>query len=146
MTEVFRISCKRIVIASLEGKRKIYNSTKCKDNTFTAYTKNLGQFALVQDTIAPKITIAKTIEGKWLTKEKSLSFRITDDLCGIKSYNGYLNGKWILFEYDNRINRIIHRFDDALLLEGKNELKLIVSDNLGNSAIFETSFFRSQQK
>ena len=29
--------------------------------------------------------------------------------------------------------------------EGKNELKLIVTDHVGNSAIFETTFFRSQK-
>ncbi len=140
------VNKEKTFIASIDGKKKSYNSTKYKGNTFTTYTKNLGQFMLVQDTIAPKIAIAKPIEGKWLTKDKSLSFRITDDLSGIKSYKGYLNGKWVLFEYDNKSNRIIHQFDEALLLEGKNELKLIVSDNLGNSAIFETSFFRSQKK
>jgi len=133
-------------IASLSGKRIYYNNTKYKTNTFTTYTKNLGQFTLVKDTIAPKITIAKPIEGKWLTKERAIALRISDDISGIKSYNGYLNGKWVLFEYDHKAKKIIHYFDDSLLLEGKNDLKVTVSDNLGNSAIFETSFSRSQQK
>ena len=133
-------------IASIEGKRKIFSNTKFTDNTFTAYSKNLGQFALVLDTIAPRISIAKPIEGKKLDKEKSISFRITDDLSGIKSYNGFLNGKWVLFDYDNKSARITYQFNDEELLDGKNELKLIVSDSLGNSAIFETSFFRTQKK
>lgn len=133
-------------IASVDGKRLRYNSTKFKDGTFTTYTKNLGQFKLATDMVAPKITIAKPIEGKWLTKNKAVSVRISDDLSGIKSYNGYLNGKWALFEYDNKTKMITHYFDEALLLEGKNDLKIEVSDNLGNSAIFETSFLRSQKK
>lgn len=140
------VNKEKTFIASIDGKRKSYNSTKCKDNTFTTYTKNLGQFALVQDTIAPRISIAKSIEGKWLTKEKTISFRITDDLSGIKTYKGFINDKWVLFEYDAKENRITYTIDDTQLLEGKNELKLIVSDNLGNSTIFETSFFRSQKK
>jgi len=133
-------------IASLDGKRISYNSTKVKNNTFTTYTKNLGDFTLAKDTIAPKITMAKPIEGKWLNKDKALVLRISDDLSGIKTYNGYINNQWVLFEYDNKTNKITHYFEDALLLEGKNELKVMVSDNLGNSAIFETSFFRSQKK
>jgi len=133
-------------IASIEGKRRGYNPTKFKNNTFTTYTKNLGGFVLAKDTIAPKITIAKPIEGKWLTKEKAIVLRISDNLSGIKSYNGYINGNWVLFEYDNKTQKITHFFDDALLAEGKNDLKVTVSDNLGNSAIFETSFFRSQKK
>jgi C4-type Zn-finger protein len=30
--------------------------------------------------------------------------------------------------------------------EGQNNLKVVVTDNVGNSAIFETQFFRSQIK
>ncbi len=140
------INKEKTFIASLEGKRKIYNSTKFAENTFTAYSKNLGQFALALDTIAPRISIAKPIEGKSLNKEKSISFKIADELSGIKSYNGFINEKWVLFEYDNKAARITYRLNDAELLDGKNELKLIVSDNLGNSAIFETTFFRSRKK
>ena len=131
-------------IGSIEGKKIKYNSTKFAKGTFTTYTKNLGQFKLVQDTIAPKIRSLKDIENIDLTKFKSISFKITDDLSGVKSYKGYINGKWVLFEYDYKFHTIIHRFEDALLLDGKNEFKLIVSDNVGNSTIFETSFFRSK--
>jgi hypothetical protein len=133
-------------IASIDGKRLSYNSTKFKDGAFTTYTKNLGQFKLAMDVTAPKITIAKPVEGKWLTNQKSITVRISDDLSGIKFYSGYLNGKWVLFEYDYKAKMITHLFDDAFLVEGKNDLKIEVSDNLGNSAIFETSFFRSQKK
>jgi murein DD-endopeptidase MepM/ murein hydrolase activator NlpD len=136
----------RTFIASIEGKRKLYSSTKFNNNTFTAYSKNLGQFMLAIDTIAPRISITKPIEGKWLTKEKSISFKISDEMSGLKSYNGFLNEKWVLFEYDNKLGRIIYQLNDEELLEGKNQLKMIVTDNLGNSAIFETSFFRSQKK
>jgi hypothetical protein len=101
---------------------------------------------LAIDTIAPRISITKPIEGKWLTKEKSISFKISDEMSGLKSYNGFLNEKWVLFEYDNKLGRIIYQLNDEELLEGKNQLKMIVTDNLGNSAIFETSFFRSQKK
>lgn len=128
------------------GRNGSYIATTRKDDVYTAKSKTLGQFGLVLDTIAPVIKIAKPIEGKWISDMKTIQFTISDSLSGIKSYNGYLNGDWVLFEYDNKTKKITHRFDDALLAEGANDLKIEVIDNVGNSAIFETQFFRSQQK
>lgn len=129
------------------GRNNSYNGTIRKGDVFTAKSKILGQFGLVLDTIAPVIKIAKPIEGKWISDMKAIQFTIGDSLSGIKSYNGYLNGTWVLFEYDNKTRKITHQFDaDSLVSEGANDLKIEVIDNVGNSAIFETHFFRSQQK
>jgi hypothetical protein len=129
------------------GKNNSYNGTIRKGDVFTAKAKILGQYGLVLDTIAPVIKIAKPIQDKWISDMKSIQFTIGDSLSGIKSYNGYLNGNWVLFEYDNKTRKITHKFDaDSLVAEGANDLKIEVVDNVGNSAIFETHFFRSQQK
>jgi murein DD-endopeptidase MepM/ murein hydrolase activator NlpD len=136
----------KLFIGSINGKKIGYNYTSRKGNVFTTKVKTLGKYALVLDTIPPKISIAKSIEGKWLTNNKSIEFTISDALSGIKSYNGYLNGEWILFEYDYKTRKITHNFSDGIVAEGDNDLKIIVEDNLGNSTIFETHFFRSQKK
>ncbi|QDW18685.1 M23 family metallopeptidase [Flavobacterium sp. KBS0721] len=128
------------------GKGTSYNGTIRKGDVFTAKAKILGQYGLVLDTIAPVIRIAKPVEGKWISDQKKIDFTISDAASGIKSYNGYLNGNWVLFEYENKARRITHTFDNELLLDGENVLKIEVIDNVGNSAIFETRFFRSQQK
>jgi Peptidase family M23 len=135
----------KLYIATINGLKRGYNYTSRKDGVFTIKVKTLGKYALVLDETPPKITIAKPIEGKWLNGQKSIQVSISDDLSGIKSYNGYLNGKWILFEYDNKTRKITHNFSDGIVTEGANELKIIVIDNLGNSTIFETRFFRSQK-
>ena len=96
--------------------------------------------------MAPKITIAKSIEGKWISEQKTIVVTISDDFSGIKSYNGYLNGKWILFEYESKLKRLTHTFDDGIVAEGENILKLVVTDNVGNSTTFETQFNRNQKK
>ena len=134
---------KKTFIASLDGKSKRYNSTKFKDSTFITYTKNLGKFFLAQDTIAPKVRAINISEGKWLSTQNSIDFTISDDFSGISSYNGYINGNWILFDYDYKNARITYDFDGQFLQEGKNEFKLEVTDNVGNSTIFETHFFKS---
>ncbi|MBD3582781.1 M23 family metallopeptidase [Flavobacterium selenitireducens] len=131
-------------VASVNGSRLGYNSTKRKGSTFSTYTKNMGAFKLAKDVDAPKITSPKKIEGK-LVKEGSISFTISDALSGIKDYKGYLNGKWVLFEFDYKSRRITHWFSTSdHAVDGRNDLKLVVTDNVGNSAIFETYFLRSQ--
>jgi hypothetical protein len=137
---------KKMFIASVSGNKLSYNTTKLVGNTFSCKTKTLGQFTLAKDTIAPKITIAKSIENKWLTDKKSIQLTVSDDFSGVKTYNGYLNDAWVLFEYEPKTMKLTHTFDDKLLIEGQNKLKVVVTDNVGNSTIFETQFFRSQKK
>ena len=132
-------------IARIDGEKLIYNSTYRKDSIFSSRVKTLGKYKLVTDTLAPKISILKPIEGKWVS-QNVIQLQISDSGSGIKTYNGYLNGKWVLFEYDNKTNTISHYFNDEFLLNGTNELKVIVTDAMGNSATFETQFSRSIKK
>lgn len=132
-------------LARLDGDQIVYNFTNKKDSVFSSKVKTLGKYKLVSDTIAPKVSILKPVEGKWVSDD-AIQFHISDVSSGIKSYNGYLNGKWVLFEYDNKTTKITHTLNDEFLLEGANELKIIVSDNVGNSTTFETRFFRSLKK
>ena len=107
---------------------------------------NLGKFVLAKDTTAPRITPVNIKEGKWLSNQSNLKLTISDNLSGIKTFSGYLNGKWVLFEYDYKTKTIVHEFEEKFLAEGRNDLKVVVTDNVGNSTIFETHFFRSQKK
>lgn len=135
----------KMFIGYYDGKKYIYYTTKRYKNTFSIYSKILGQYKLMQDTLAPKISIAKSIEGKWISNQKYIDLTISDDLSGVKTYEGYLNGNWILFEYESKLKRLRHSFADGIVAEGKNDLKVIVTDNVGNSTIFETQFYRSQK-
>ncbi|WP_170122229.1 M23 family metallopeptidase [Flavobacterium aciduliphilum] len=137
---------KKFFIASINGKKIGFNATKYTPTAFTCKSKTLGMFRLVKDTLAPKIIPPKHLDHKWISDKTSLQFTITDELSGIKTYNGYLNDKWVLFEYESKTDKITHVFDEKFLLEGENKLKIEVTDNVGNSTIFETQFYRSQKK
>jgi len=135
----------KMFIGSVEGKKIYYYNTKRYKNSFTVYSKYLGDYKLFKDSMPPKVKIDKKIGGKWISQQNELVFTISDDLSGIKSYEGTLNGKWILLEYEPKTKKLIHRFSDGIVEEGKNDLKVVVRDNVGNSTIFETQFFRSQK-
>ena len=136
----------KMFIGRIDGKKINYNSTYRKGNTFSTKSRILGNYALVSDNVAPRISIATPVEGKWISSQKTIQVSISDELSGIKSYNGYLNGKWILMEYDNKTRKLTHFFEDGIVADGANELKVVVIDNVGNSTTFETRFFRNQKK
>ncbi|MFL9830931.1 M23 family metallopeptidase [Flavobacterium sp. ST-87] len=136
----------KVYIADLSSNGRLgYNSTTVKGNVYSAKVRSLGKYTLGIDTTPPVISIARSIEGRWLSNEKTIQLSISDSGSGIKSYNGYLNGTWILFEYDYKTRKITHYFDDTLVAEGANDLKVIVTDQVGNSTTFEAHFFRSQK-
>ncbi len=135
----------KMFIGSVSGKRIGYYNTKRYKNSFTIYTKYLGEYKLLKDGVPPRIKPDRHIGGKWLSDINELKFTISDALSGIKSYDGYLNGKWILLEYEPKTKKLIHRFSDGIVAEGENDLKVVITDNVGNSTIFETQFFRSQK-
>ncbi len=130
----------KMFIGKYENKQTTYIPTTRKGNLFSIKNKELGVFCLAKDVIAPKISISKPIEGLNLSKSKNIQLKISDDFSGIKSYNGYLNGKWVLMEYEHKLKKLIYNFEDKMTIQGKNIFKLEVIDNVGNSATFETWF------
>jgi murein DD-endopeptidase MepM/ murein hydrolase activator NlpD len=135
----------KMFIANLTKNGKIsYSATYKKENLFSTKTKNLGKFFLAKDTIAPKIYKPNFNNGNNLDNQKTLQIYISDDLSGIKEYNAYLNGKWILMEYENKLSKLTHNLSDSMYVSGRNDLKVIVKDNLGNSTTFESYFFKTK--
>lgn len=135
---------KKTFIAGNTGKRISYNNSYMEEGRLTAKVKTLGDFKLAQDTIAPKIYAPDFKEGEWLSEKSSFSMKMSDDLSGIATFDAWLNGKWALMHYDYKTKTIRHSFSDGIGAEGRNDLKVVVTDNVGNSATFETHFFRTQ--
>ena len=136
----------QVFIGLKKGNSTSYSNTTVKGDQLVTYTRNPGTYVIAIDSIAPRINGFESIEGKWLSKQSQISGTISDNLSGIKSYDLYLNGQWALLDYDYKTRTIKHVFHaDSPLQEGRNEVRIVVIDNAGNSTIFETHFFRSQQ-
>lgn len=137
---------KQIFVASLGyNNKRYYVHTYKKDGKIIGRSKNFGKFTLCSDTTPPKIKPINVIKNKWVSKNKTLQVKITDDLTGIKKYRGTINGKWILMEYNAKKNILTYDFKDSVTTTPENNFKLIVIDNVGNSAIFEMTFFRKNK-
>ena len=123
-------------------KTPYYVKTSKKGNRLTAKTKKLGTFVLAVDTKKPEIKPINFLNKKWISKNKTLKIKIIDDLSGISSYRATINGKFILMEYDYKKDVLTYDFNDQIISEVENNLKLIVIDNVGNNTTFESTFFR----
>ena len=59
----------------------------------------------------------------------------------IKSYEGKIDGKWILMEYDYKNNKLIYSFDNSIK-KGSHNFKLIVIDKTENKSEYSFNFQR----
>jgi len=134
----------KLFIARMLGyKNKLtYWPTTKKGDIITSRTKTLGTYTLASDTKSPEIKPLNFQNGKWLSKYRYLKLKIKDDISGIKNYRALVNGKWILMEYDPKKNILTYDFNDNVITDTKNNLKIIVTDNVGNSSTFEAIFYR----
>lgn len=134
----------KLFIAELVGyyQRPSYITTTRKGEILTGRTKSLGTYTLQTDLNPPTIKPVNFQDGKWLSKYRYLTVKIADDLSGISNYRATVNGEWILMEYDYKKGTLTHDFNDNVIKDTKNNLKIIVTDNVGNSSTFEATFFR----
>ncbi|MDO5607794.1 MAG: peptidoglycan DD-metalloendopeptidase family protein [Capnocytophaga sp.] len=131
----------QVFIAYLNEKNKVfYENTIRKNNVFSTRTRNLGQFLLMKDTVAPTLTPINFKKNATVT-DNFLKVTITDDLSGVESYTATLNGQWILFEYEPKSNLLTFDFADIEpSSDGQYHLLLTAKDNVGNSQTLDISF------
>jgi murein DD-endopeptidase MepM/ murein hydrolase activator NlpD len=106
-----------------------------------AQMSELGNFYIGVDTIAPIIRPINISENKVMTAIKRIDFKISDNLSGIQSFNAYIDGEWILMEYDSKSASLWHVFENDLA-KGKHHFKLIVKDAKDNEKTYEANFIR----
>jgi hypothetical protein len=119
-----------------------YNNTKLEGNVLSTQVREFGTYGLTIDTVPPVITPVNFSDGRWISSNQTLQIRIQDAQSGVKSYRAMVNDKWILMEYEYKNNMLTHHFSDNVVTDTENILKLIVTDNAGNSSKFEATFFR----
>jgi hypothetical protein len=109
----------------------------------TVKTSAFGSFAIAVDKTPPQIT-PQSIKGKkTLTNPSKVQFKITDDLSGIKTYRGEIDGKWVLFEYDAKSKLLSYTFDKNRMAFGKSHLlRLVVTDNKENETEYKAIIYK----
>ncbi len=108
-----------------------YEGGTYSDGQISVKTRSFGIYLIVIDSINPIIKPIDVFNGKNITKQKTISFKITDNLSGIKSYRGELNGKWIVGDYDAKNDLILFALPENLE-SGEHTFSLKISDEKSN--------------
>jgi hypothetical protein len=111
------------------------------DGWITAHPRAFGDFAVASDTIPPVIR-PLSIKNNTLVNKNRIDFKITDNLSGIDSYEGEIDGNWVLFEYDAKSAMLSYTIDKSSVKPGmKHALLLKVGDERKNIAVYKASFY-----
>lgn len=121
-----------------DGEEYSSVKTEVKNRRIIAKTRVFGNYVIMYDTLAPEIEFVTPLKHYSSENSNVVSCVITDSLSGIKSYNGYLNNKWIIMEYDEKNDLLTYHFDE-FVKKGKNLLLVEVEDEKGN--VFEKKIF-----
>lgn len=136
---------KKACIVSYNDKGKIsYEGGKFTDGYVFTESKTFGSFAVTVDNIAPKIIslFVKDATGKInLKNSKTISFKASDNLSGIKKYNLFIDNKWVVMEYEPKKELLFYSIEQSLL-PGNHNLKIEVIDDKENKTSLEYIFVR----
>jgi len=124
----------------------LFVSSTIINDSLIAKTQYLGTYFISKDTVAPKAEILNIKPNQWISDRKFLKIKIFDNESGIKKYNGWINNKWILLEYEPKEKILTYNFDDMINTESKNNLKVKIEDNLGNITQKQIVFFRKEEQ
>lgn len=145
VSDYLHLDREKLFIAKLNYKNSpSYTSTTRSGDKLSTKIRNFGRYTIASDVKPPVVKPVGFTDGKWMSDFTALQVRISDDLSGISSYKATVNEKFILMEYEPKTNLLTHDFNDGIITDTENKLKIIVVDNVGNSTTFETTFFRKQ--
>ncbi len=132
---------KMLLVSLDDDKKKSAVNSYWAEDFISAEVRSFGDYFVGIDTTGPEINANGLVQDINLTGRKEMRIRISDDLSGINYYEPSIDGKWALFEYDQKNNLLIYMFDSERITRGtKHNLSLKVVDNKNNISSFNCSF------
>ena len=126
-------------IVQLNKGKETWIGGAYSDGYITGKIRELGSdFAVSVDRNAPQITPIQS--EKWNT-QGVIKIKLTDDLSGISSFRGTIDGEYVLFVHDVKSNIYTYKIDSSKIKKG-NSCKLLFEavDGAGNSSVYTESF------
>ncbi len=101
-----------------------------KGGKMKAKVNRFGKYAVTTDCTKP--TITPVLKEKWGTKGV-VTLRISDNLSGVETFRGEIDGKFVLFELDGKTAKMTYNLENSNIKKGTNHtLKVTVTDACGN--------------
>lgn len=118
-------------------------STTYKAGLLQGYSRSFGWYTVKVDTVAP--TIEWPVKKNAWRPGDELRISIKDNLSGVEDYNLYVDGKWLIAEYDAKNDLLIYTISDKLS-KGKHTFQCELTDGKNNFVSDKTVLFILQIK
>ena len=136
-----QLKSKAVIVRVSESNHVSSAGGKWENGFVKTKVRDFGNYTVMVDTLRPVIRPLNIANNKKISSQQSIHLKISDNLSGIKSYRGTLNGKWILMDFDAKTGLLTYDFDDRMK-PGKNEFRLIVKDAVGNESQYKAVLIR----
>lgn len=123
-------------IVRLQNGRRSWSGGVYRNGWIDTDIRELGNYTVGQDRVPPTITPLNP--ATWVSKQ-AIAFRLSDNLSGVQTYRGEIDGQFVLFEMNSK-SVITYKFDKERLARGKHTLKLTVDDACGNQSTYTYPF------
>jgi murein DD-endopeptidase MepM/ murein hydrolase activator NlpD len=127
--------------AVIVDQRGIYQGGIYENGFVKALPKTFGSFLIKVDTVAPVIRPITISDGKSMTGSKKIVLKLSDNLSGIRTFKGTIDGQWVLFEYDLKTSTLWHTFEEDLG-PGKHLFQFVATDMKMNTRTFNATFYK----
>ena len=122
----------KVVIAfSKKNYGFVGKTTTWEGQWLTCKARDFGYFTVAIDTFSPTIKIVSGKNGQSAVSGTHFIFNMHDSLSGITSFNGYLDGHWVLLEHDGKTDNLIYTVGEKISA-GEHILEIVVEDETGN--------------
>ncbi len=124
-------------LVKLKGDRRSAVDAVYSGGAMHARVGAFGRYAVDVDNVAPVVTAVTP--AKWTGG--TVTFKISDNLSGIASYRGEIDGKFALFELDGKSGLVTFKMDQRRFKRNsQHEVKMTVTDACGNSTSVSNRF------
>lgn len=128
---------RKVVMVMQSGKRKDARPCIWQDDWAAAEWMNFGNFYLKLDTVRPVVHPINVRDGAVFIKDRRLVFTAKDETGDLQSFNGYIDGKWVVFSQKGNV--YTYNFDENCL-PGRHTLEVKAVDLAGNETVYTCSF------
>jgi hypothetical protein len=105
-------------------------TTEWNNGWLVAKPKEFGVFRAVIDSVAPRLTPVNFKNGG-TAPAANLRMTIADSQSGLKDYDVFIDGQWVLAEYDAK-NDLLTVIPKQKPAKGVREIKAVLTDKVGN--------------
>lgn len=127
----------RCYIERVTGKRKTPVGGKRDGDYMVAEISLLDAYAVAVDTVPPSLS---PINEKLLRRAGKMAFSLVEKGSGLGSYKCYIDGRFVLVEYNSKDKRFICDLQREKVARGVHSLKFVLTDKVGNTSVVEKRF------